>query len=366
MVKFTETIDVSLEWTAAVLFRPFNPRKWLILGFIALMAGQLVGGGCNSSGGGSPGRKAKEAQAAEIFQSRVSNTTTQVRKENIPPYIRHLYYGLSHKLRNPKFLITFTVSISLIVVAVILVFSWLSSRFRFIFLESVVKNDASLKLPFRQHKRIGNSLFLFSIFLHVSFLGLAGVPLFICLSKLAKLGVFNNTVQAGLMQIFFICLPYALWLVFLALILLIFSVLVNDFVLIVMFKDKIRITQALREFLVIVRRHKAVFAKYIFIKCGLTVCAWLISGVLSLLTFVGLILPAGILGAVFYFIYRLLPSMFRTPYFIILFVVLAPILALLFYCRLCLYLPFAVFFRTLSLKVIARIEPRYNLFNYSA
>jgi hypothetical protein len=46
-------------------------------------------------------------------------------------------------------------------------------------------------------------------------------------------------------------------------------------------------------------------------------------------------------------------------------IVAIPIVLFLWYCFMCMYLPFAVFFRTFSVKFFGKLDSRYNLFVYT-
>ncbi len=169
MVKFQEIIEASIEWTATVLFRPFSPKKWLILVFVALMAGQLAGGGCNSFPSGRDHEdKTKPAQAAEIYQASISHPASQAINKKPTFSLEESFKSFLKKNKNSTlFLAIFVIAIIAIIIG-LLVLTWLTARFSFIFLEDVIKNNASIKIPFRENKTIANSLFLFNYFSNFS------------------------------------------------------------------------------------------------------------------------------------------------------------------------------------------------------
>jgi len=361
MVRFAEVIEASIEWAATVLFRPFNPKKWLILGFVAMLAGQMAGSSFHSSSGYN-NQKHKQAEAATISKASISPAPSPYSKIEPPKAFSKIRDYLQAK--NPLLLIII-ILISLAILTFMVIMFWLSARFNFIFLEDVVKNDASIRTPFKANKEIGNSLFLFSLAFAAIFIALLGLIIWLCIWTLIKLGAFDKTAAVGFWRIFLTCLPYGLLALLLLIVTAIIGVIINDFVLVVMFKDKVKIMQAWPKALSIISAHKTDLIKYIFIKLGLGICCAIISGILNLAVFLGLLFPAGITAAIFYLIYLIVPLTLRFLYFIILFIVAVPVLLFLIYCLMCLYLPFAVFFRTLSLKFISRLDPNYNLFNYT-
>lgn len=361
MIRFSEVINSSLEWAATVTFRPFNPKKWLILGFVSFMAGYMASG-CNLN---LPKEKYqqtnKKAEAAEVSGLTFSNSTASQIKEQSPT-------AFEKRLKNffrqtaPSVIIAIIITSGIIILAILILMMWLSSRFSFIFLENVVKNDASIRIPFRTHKEIGNSLFLFSLVLALIFIVLLGIIIFMLFFALIKMGVFGKTPTMGFLKIFLTCLPFGILLFLIIFIAAIIGLITQDFVLVAMFKDRLKIRQAWKRVLDIIRENKVETTIYLLLKVGLNICMSFLSGILALGVFCGLLLPLGIIALLFYFLYLIMPAAGHFFYFIILFIIAAPLIIFLWYCLICLYVPFAVFRRTLSLKFIARLSPHYNLF----
>jgi hypothetical protein len=348
MVKFSEIINASIEWTGTVLFRPFSPKKWLILTFIALWAGAITGGSWNVQLPGAQNRKEiRTAEASEVSQS------TQTIEERINEVLA--------RLGKPA-VITLFVMLDVLIVSGFILLMWLGCRFAFIFLENVVKNDASIKIPFRENKILGNSLFLFSLASAAVFLFLLGVLIGGYILALVKLGVFSKSATIGIMKIILVSLPFLLVFLCVLFIAIIIYSFTHDFVLAVMFKDKIRIMQAWPKIIALMKAHKSEMVKYVLLKIGLGICSGIIGGILSLIAMMGLLLPLGLVAGVFYIIYLILPQAQHFFYFIILGIVGIPTLSFLIFGLMCLQLPFAVFFRSFSLKFLGRLKEHYNLF----
>jgi hypothetical protein len=226
----------------------------------------------------------------------------------------------------------------------------------------VVKNDASIKRPFKENRLIGDSLFSFNMaFLFVNML-LFGLIIFMCLRSLFKLGVFAKTSTVGFLKIFLTCLPFLLLFILLIIISAIIYLIVNDFVIVAMFKDKIKFTQAWPKVSKILLANKVNFILYILIKWALAIAASLIYFIIYLISLFSLLFPAVMSICILYCLYLIIPGALHIPYLIVLFIVGVPFLFFLLFCLLCLYLPFAVFFRTFSIKFIGCLEPQYNLF----
>ncbi|MDP2923361.1 MAG: hypothetical protein Q8O30_06560 [Candidatus Omnitrophota bacterium] len=367
MVNFTEIISASYEWTATVLFRPFNIKKWLLLGFIALMAGALGSGGGNSGGSSHYKEdKTQEVQAAEITTDTASITANDKSSQGyLSSNAKEEFVSFLRSLKNPE-IIRIIIIIATVLLIIFIVMSWLGSRFSFIFLEDVIKNDASIRVPFRENKIIGNSLFSFNIvFMFMSML-LAGLIIFMCVSSLIKIGIFTKTSETGFLKILGVCLPSILLFILLIIIAAIIYLIVNDFVLAVMLREKIKFLQAWKKTLAILGLNKINFILYILIKIGLNICASLIYLIVYLASLFGILFPTMACISVFYFIYRIIPDGLQIFYIVILLIIAIPLAIFLIYCLLCLYLPFAIFFRTLSVKFLGRLNPRYNLFKTEA
>ncbi len=360
MVKFTEVIETSIEWTAAILFRPFKLKKWLILGFSAWMAGYLSG---SSSNFGNT-REEKKAEAKET--SSISLLAPGAQQTQQVPFgtFRKTLRGIFNNIKNhPNMPAALIIIIILIVISVMLTIMWLNSRFSFVFLENVINNDASIKAPFRRHREIGNSLFRFSLGFFTVVLATLCLIIFACLATLWKLGAFKTPAAIGVGQIILACLPYAIVLILSIIAASVISLIIRDFMTIVMLKEKIKAIAAWRKTTAIFMANKIDFIKYIFIALGVGICSGIIAMLLFFACLFGLLLPVGIVGIIFYLIYQIIPIGLRLAYIILLCIVAAPLALFLFYCLNCLSLPFAVFFRTLSIKFFSRLEPGYNLFN---
>ena len=120
------------------LFRPFDIKKWFVLGFSAFLA-EL------GSRGGSSG-----------FNSSIGD---EVNFDNLGEGPAELWetiaaHGLLFALG------AFGCAMVLVVVVALL---WVSSRGKFMFLDNVVYNRALIVEPWKRFRKQGNSLFLFRI-----------------------------------------------------------------------------------------------------------------------------------------------------------------------------------------------------------
>lgn len=362
MVKFDEIIGASLEWTAAVLFRPFSPKKWLILTFIAFLAGSLSGGNSNLNFRDRDNRK-HEASAAQQYEKSSFQTAKITPPQQKP---------ISGKEAKSFFKKSATGSVIFIVVLAVIagitlfiILLWLCSRFYFIFLEDVAKNDASIAAPFKNNKDIGNSFFKFNLLFLFLIICLITLVIFIGFLSLSGIGIFDKNASPGFWKVLSALLPAIFLFIFIIIVIALFAMIMNDFVTVVMFKDKTKTFLAIKKVFSVLMLNKLNFLLYILIKIGLAIVSSIIYSIASFVAVMGLVFPVGIIASIFYFIFKVIPKDIQSIFIVI--VIFAAILVILFlwYCLMCMYLPFAVFFRTFSVKFFGRLDSRYNLFMYA-
>jgi len=351
MVDFISIIDASIELTKAVLFKPFSLKKWLMLCFIAFLAGTLSGGfNFNSHNDFAPKRKPVQVSQTQSLQQKPYTETCPIDLHAVKDKI----------FKNPK--IAALVVCLILLFCCLLVFSiWLYSRFSFIFLEALTKNDASIKIPFKANRQIGNSLFVVELIVCLAFLLAFGWLIFLIFKDVMRLAVYSKSCSVGLKQILLTFLPYVFTFIALLIFSGIVSLVISDFVQIAMFKNKIKFMPAFLKTIGLISQNKGNFIVYILVKIGLSIACGIIFILLYLISLLILIIPGAIIALIFYLFYQILPHL---VFFIILFIVVVPIFLAIVVFFACLRLPFAVFFRILSMKFIARLDPNYNLFRH--
>ena len=134
-IEIFEPFGAAYKLMKKILFQPFDFQKWLVMGFAAFLSG-LWGAGhhINFPSGGDWN-----------FRSTSHQTTQQ------------------SDFLQTAWLIPLIIIIALVVMILVLVFMWIGARGQFIFTDCVVKNHAAIAAPWREFRREGNSLFLFSI-----------------------------------------------------------------------------------------------------------------------------------------------------------------------------------------------------------
>jgi len=144
-VSVIDPVGKAVDRVKEVLFNPFDIGRWFIIGFCAWLARFGQGGG--SGGGFNPAGAGEGPSPAQVKAW----------------FIEHL-----------PMIISIGLGIFLLVMVFGIIFLWLSSRGRFMFLHCVALNKAEVKAPWHKFRNEGNSLFVFRLVL-----GIAG---FICIA----------------------------------------------------------------------------------------------------------------------------------------------------------------------------------------
>jgi hypothetical protein len=211
-ISVTEPIGWALTRTGRMLFKPFEWRKWFVLGFCAWLANLGEGGGANFNPGGG-GRGGRSGGGPGPF-------------DPVLEWIRE-HVGL---------VILVAVVAFLVILAVSLVVMWLSSRGKFMFLDGVVRNRGAVVEPWHRFRTPGNSLFGFRVVF-----GLAALAVVLLIAG-AGLAIAWPDVQAerfGAMAVAGILAGALLMMPFIAVLGIVF-LLLEDFVVPVMYLRGVR------------------------------------------------------------------------------------------------------------------------------
>ena len=142
-ISVAEPVSPALERVKRVLFRPFDLGKWFVIGFCAWLA-QLGEGGAGGNFN---------------FPSGHHNYGADFRHgwERVRDYV----------LDNLNWIVPLAAAVMVICLALWLLFLWLNSRGRFMFLHCVALDKAEVSEPWRKFADEANSLFLFRLVLGV-------------------------------------------------------------------------------------------------------------------------------------------------------------------------------------------------------
>ena len=152
-VSVIDPVTPAIDRVKLILFRPFELRKWFVIGFCAWLAYLGAGGGGGGGGGGRGGGPPYN----------VPHEQTQA-KEQIKEGIETAKYYVSNNL---YWIIPVTVIVVVVFILIGLLIAWLNSRGKFMFLHCVATNKAEVAVPWHKFRQQGNSLFLFRIVLGI-------------------------------------------------------------------------------------------------------------------------------------------------------------------------------------------------------
>ncbi|MCB1229401.1 MAG: hypothetical protein KDN19_04005 [Verrucomicrobiae bacterium] len=217
-IEFIAPTSRAMGRMATILFRPFQIGKWFALGFSAWLATMLDGcsshtGGGNYSGGG----------AGEEWEEL---------KGEFQPVIDWMN-------ENMELVVAFGAGLLVLILAIGIVLTWVSSRGKLMFLDNVVHNRALVSQPWTEFRAEGNSVFRWQLIL-----GFGGMLVLLAVAGLSGWGLYStyqpNAVTggwiAGLIGAIVIFL-------FVAVVLAYFSFLFRSFVIVEVYKHRIMATE---------------------------------------------------------------------------------------------------------------------------
>ncbi len=236
-VSVIDPIGPAFEKVKTILFRPFDFGKWFIIGFCAWLAYLGSGGGGGGGGGNGANIESKYYEA----------------RESIEP-------SKEFVLENLAWIIPVAVVAMVVGIALWFVFTWLSSRGRFMFLHCVAQNKAEVTTPWTKFRQHANSLFLFRIILGLIGFITTGLPLLLAIGIIIMMMIVGDgAIVIGVLGGVVIGLVILVGLVIFGLI----SKFTMDFVVPIMFLRTTSCTAGWREFLTILSVNKARFVLYI-------------------------------------------------------------------------------------------------------
>lgn len=153
-IEIFAPFEAAFALTRLILFKPFNFKKWCVIGFAAFLANLAgsFGGGFNFKSPGKSDWKGRSHEAIETAS------------------------GL------PGWAIGLIIAGAIIIVAIAVALVWVSARGKFVFADCVVRNRGAIVEPWKQFKREGNSYFLFTLavaLVLLTVMALASLPLWL-------------------------------------------------------------------------------------------------------------------------------------------------------------------------------------------
>ncbi len=262
-ISFVEPLSRAWERMRQILFDPFELAKWLVLGFSAWLAGLAGGGG----GGTAMNGISDEIDRESVHGSEFTEVVDVVRDSLV--WLPLILLGV------------------LAVIAIALVILWVSSRAKFIFLDNVVHNRAHVVEPWHRLKGVGDSLFLWRLGFFAAFLGvllLIAGAVFIPAATLSFSDALRGLSFAGI-------LLGVMTVVVLGIVAFFIMLLLENFVIPIMYKFDLKATEAWRYFLPWLKADGGWFVIYCLLVLVAAVVMQMLVAMLCLFTCCIVLLP---------------------------------------------------------------------------
>lgn len=247
-ISVIEPVQQAIATTKRLLFTPFDMLKWLGLGFtawLAMLSGNNPAANFANFAGKQPG--------TEPFQA-----------------------AWEWMLVHLALVIALAACLGVLILAVTLAVTWVSSRGKFMFLDNVVRDRADIAEPWRRTRAQGNSYFLFSLGLGLTALAVLGIIALISV-LIAMPDILRH--QVGANAVGAIILGGVLLILYLVVLSCVMTFL-EDFIIPIMALRSCRALAAWREFFAIFKAHTGAFICYLLFKIVLGWAAGAISLIL--------------------------------------------------------------------------------------
>jgi hypothetical protein len=298
-ISVTDPIGLAMERVKHILFRPFDLGKWFAIGFCAWLA-RLGEQGFSSGNGNFSGSNRHGGDAHQ-----------------------QLEHARSYVVENLYWILPLGIFLFALALALGVLFAWLNSRGKFMFLNCVAVNRADVAEPWKRFAKLANSLFWFRIGL--AFVGLLITVPIIVFGFLVAMPMFRHDSWnvAGVMIL--IGLGFALLLIGICFGLI--RKLTMDFVVPIMYLRGSRCLAAWREFRQMLSANFGDFVLYLLfqIVIGIVIAVIIVAVVLVTCCIAGCFMLIPYIGTV-------------------------------------LLLPVHIFNRAYSLYYLAQYGPNYNVF----
>jgi hypothetical protein len=243
-IGYSVPLGRAWERMTLLLFKPFRPGVWLVLGFAAFLGAQ------RGAGLGFRGNPWVRDRVGDRWHDGAALD------------------WLGEALHEPFWLVVLVTG-GVVLLAVGLVLTWVFSRGAFVFLDDVLTARVRIVDPWKRFARQGDSLFLWRLllaFLAVLVLGvvlLCWIPMLLALRRGESPG--PDAWGPGIVGTV-VAVP-----IFLAL--AVVQILLHQFVVPLMWAHGLRANDAWRRFLPVLRDHLGAFVVYVLLLIGLAIAA---------------------------------------------------------------------------------------------
>ena len=325
-----DVISPAFEQTKRQLFQPFRFSTWARLAVVAVLTGEFASGG-----GGGPSNF--------NFPS-----STQPGKK----------LGLLDNPFPERWLEYLPLILAGIVLLMVLWVVWMyvGSVFRFILFDAVARARYEIGEGWRRWREAGTSYFLWQLGFGSLVMGaiavIVGVPALLAW----RAGMFDHPDEhLGALIGYGVLVFVAIGVVVFAAMLI--EVFAKDFVVPVMAMENVRVLEGWRRLLPMMGGEKGAYAVYVLMKVVLAVGGAILFGILNVIVFLFLLIPAGIAGVALFFLLKAAGITWNFYTIAAAGVVALASLFAIFYIAGFIYAPGLVFFQSYALRFLgARYE----------
>jgi hypothetical protein len=233
-IRLFDPFSRAFERMSKALFRPFDIKKWFVVGFTAFLS-ELTDCGGNGGGGGGKSRGHVDWEEVLFFPQRAWEWLAE----------------------NPVWATAIAFA-AFLLFAFIILCVWWSSRGKFLFLDNVVHDRSQVVAPWHEYRKEGNSLFLWMLILSAVVLAVVIAYLVQCITSLQAL--YETT--ADMTTLILPAILMALGLFAIMLITGFIDLMLYDFMVPIMYRDRVTAGKALQKFMPLLTSHFFSFIGY--------------------------------------------------------------------------------------------------------
>ena len=277
-ISAVDCVQPALQHTREQLFRPFRFGQWSRLALVGILAAELHVGSCSFGNFGKNWPRVPNKNPSEFLSSsNLPSGWPPLNPANVSGHIA-------------QFLGLIVVGVFALVVLAF-VFLYISSVFRFILFDSVLRRHCSISEGWQQWRRAGGRFFLWQIVFQIAaclFLAvLVGVPLALALAAgwatdlkehIGRM-IIGVVVLGGLFGVFVLVAAAV-------------QVLARDFLVPIMALENLDFADGWHRLLAIIRPEKGRYAVYLLLKLVLAIAASILFGIIALIPALFVVLPA--------------------------------------------------------------------------
>jgi hypothetical protein len=276
-VSAVECVQPALQHAREQLFTPFRWGQWSRLALVGILAAELHVGGCsfgNFSGGWprGPHRNQNEFLPSSALPHGLPLFNHAHISEHIAQFLGLIVIGI----------------FAAMVLALILLY--ISSVFRFILFDSVLRRECSISEGWRKWRRVGGRFFLWQIVFQIAaclFLAvLVGLPLALAFAAGWTTDLRQHVGRLVVGAILLLGLFLGLVLTAVAV-----QVLAKDFLVPIMAVEDLDFADGWHRLLAMMRREKGRYAVYLLLKLVLSIAAGILFSIIAIIPALFVVIP---------------------------------------------------------------------------